>query len=79
MDKEVAKEIREQKRREREDKMAKCVTDSLTPNEEETQWLAKSHVRKQTTMDTFHKNFIASLRAHTLLHRGVNLGVGLDS
>ncbi len=47
MDKEVAKEIREQKRREREDKMAKCVTDSLTPNEEETQWLAKSHVRKK--------------------------------
>lgn len=37
MDKKVTKEIREQKRKEKEDKMAKCVTDSLTPNEKETQ------------------------------------------
>ncbi len=45
MDKEVAKEIREQKKKEREDKMAKCVIDSLTPNEKETQRIIKSHVR----------------------------------
>ncbi len=37
MDKEVAKEIRKQKRKEREDKMAKCAIDFLTPNEKETQ------------------------------------------
>jgi hypothetical protein len=36
MDKEVVKEIREQKWKEREDKMAKCVIDSLTLNEKET-------------------------------------------
>jgi hypothetical protein len=69
--------------------MAKCTIDSLTPNQKETQQIKKSHVRKnfktiqtttlQTTMDTFHDNFIANLRAHPLLHRGVNLGVRLDS
>jgi len=37
MDKEVTKKIKEQKRKEREDKMAKCVLDCLTPNEKETQ------------------------------------------
>jgi hypothetical protein len=37
MDKEATKEIREQKRKEREDKMAKCAVGSLTPNEKETQ------------------------------------------
>jgi hypothetical protein len=37
MDKEVTKKIKEQKRKEREDKMAKCVIDSFTPNEKETQ------------------------------------------
>ncbi len=47
MDKEATKEIREQKRKEREDKMAKCAVGSLTPNEKETQWITKSHVRKK--------------------------------
>jgi hypothetical protein len=37
VDKEVAKEIRKQKRMEREDNMPKCVIDSLTPNEKEIQ------------------------------------------
>jgi hypothetical protein len=32
---------------EREDNMPKCVIDSLTPNEKEIQWIAKSHVRKK--------------------------------
>jgi hypothetical protein len=37
MGKEVTKEIKKQKRKEREDKMVKCAIDSLTLNEKETQ------------------------------------------
>jgi hypothetical protein len=47
MEKKVVEEIKEEKRKEREDKMAKFAIDSLTPNEKETQQITNNHVRKK--------------------------------
>lgn len=90
LDRKIAKEIKQQKWKEREDKKAKWVANSLNVTEKVVQKLAEKHAWTNFTStwfvitlrkvgDKFQQNFTMGLKVHPLLYKGVNLAISTST